>query len=81
MKAILKKLIMAAALVAVMAGVITGCGSKKNDSNVAKNSGDTFTVGLMRNFRRMDTKMTAESMSDLTLTLQQRYVQEMVGHL
>ena len=46
MKAILKKLIMAAALVAVMAGVITGCGSKKNDSNVAKNSGDTFTVGF-----------------------------------
>ena len=50
MKAILKKLIMAAALVAVMAGVITGCGSKKNDSNVAKNSGDTFTVGFDAEF-------------------------------
>ena len=51
MKAILKKLIMAAALVAVMAGVITGCGSKKNDSNVAKNSGDTFTVGFDAEFQ------------------------------
>lgn len=50
MKAILKKLIMAAALVAVMAGVITGCGSKKNDSNVAKNSWDTFTVGFDAEF-------------------------------
>ena len=39
-----------AALVAVMAGVITGCGSKKNDSNVAKNSGDTFTVGFDAEF-------------------------------
>ena len=50
MKAILKKLIMAVALVAVMAGVISGCGSKKNDSNVAKNSGDTFTVGFDAEF-------------------------------
>ena len=41
---------MAAALVAVMACVITGCGSKKNDSNVAKNSGDTFTVGFDAEF-------------------------------
>ena len=41
---------MAAALVAVMAGVITGCGSKKNDSNVAKNSGDTITVGFDAEF-------------------------------